>query len=399
MIRRSAALAALVLLIAGCARSQNGAPSADETFPPVATPDESAKPGRPLVALEEWSDVTAVSNVVAPEGSDAWFIVDRGGKILRFDGEEEAEILDISSEVSTEAEEGLFDLAVSPDGDYAYIHFTGREKPYGDNHIREYRWTGEGVDGEGREVLVVPHPYPHHNGGQIAFGPDDHLYIAIGDGGTKTLKQEPDNGDPHNHGQETDELLGNVLRIDPRPSGDREYGIPDDNPFVGRDGRDEIWAYGLRNPWRFSFDRETGDMWLPDVGHRFWEEINFEPAGSKGGRNYGWSWMEGPIDYKGDPPSGHTLPLYAYPHRGGPCAIIGGYVYRGSQIDALEGNYVFGDFCTGELQMLELDGGKVTSRKSLAVNVPQLVAIAEDRDGELFAVSYGKGIFRISPRD
>lgn len=368
----------------------------------VATPGENETPGPPVVGLESFADPATFDTPVAlraPAGDDAWYVVGKNGKVWRYDGSQSTEIIDISDEVQTQAEQGLYDFVVSPDGTRAYIHFTGSEKPYGDAHVREYEWTGSNVEGEGREVLVVPDPYPHHNGGQLQFGPDDMLYIGIGDGGTKTLTQESDNGDPHGYGQSTDELLGNVLRIDPRPSGDREYTIPDDNPFVGKDGRDEIWSYGLRNPWRLSFDRKTGDLWVPDVGHRFWEEINFQRAKSSGGQNYGWSRFEGPSPYKGDPPNEHVPPVYAYPHRGGPCAIIGGHVYRGNDIPSLVGSYIFGDFCTGELQAIRMRGGTFASHQFLGVKIENLTAFAEDRDGELFVVSITKGIQRVVPRD
>lgn len=370
---------------------------------PIATPNDAQKPGEPLAKVELWEDFPNVMNVRPVSSgpvSSGWVFVERSGQLWYFDGEEPKMILDITDEVQMEAEQGLFDFVVSPDEKYAYVHFTGTEKPYGDNHVREYGWTGSNLEGDGREVIVVENPYPHHNGGQMQFGPDGYLYIAIGDGGTATNSQEADNGDPHGNAQRTDELLGNVLRIDPRPSPGKGYTIPKDNPFVGVDGRDEIWAYGLRNPWRFSFDRQTGDLWLPDVGHRFWEEINFQPASSKGGANYGWSEMEGPIPYKakGEKGPGLTAPLYAYPHRGGPCAIIGGYSYRGEAIGALEGWYVFGDFCTGELQAIKRVDGEV-QRRFVGAKVEGLVAIAEDSDGELFVISISKGIYRLVPAD
>jgi glucose/arabinose dehydrogenase len=362
----------------------------------VATPDDKATPGPALAKKVAWAQFGSPLSVRPLEGG-AWAVVERGGKVWRYDGTDRKLLIDVSSDVSVEAEQGLFDFVVSPDNKHAYIHYSGKEKPFGDNHILEYRWTGSDVVGKPREVLVVEHPYIHHYAGQLQFGPDGYLYIAIGDGGTPELAQLPDNGDPHNNGQGTDELLGNILRIDPRPDVTRAYTIPDDNPFVGKDGRDEIWARGLRNPWRFSFDKKTGDLWIPDVGHRFWEEVNFQPADSKGGQNYGWSLVEGLQRYKGGPPKDHTPPVYSYPHRNNSCAIIGGYVYRGSAIPEIQGNYIFGDFCSGVLQALTIRDGKVVKRRFLGVTVEGLSAIAEDRDGELFAMSVSKGIYRIAP--
>jgi len=366
--------------------------------PPPATPDESATPGPPIVALEEFGEFERPVAVRTFSGDDAWYVVELTGKIWRFDGTDRTLVVDRSDDVSSEGEQGLFDIVMSPDGEHVYIHFTGTDGPSGNNHVVEYPWDGSGrVSGEPREVVTVEQPYMHHNGGKLEFGPDGMLYIGIGDGGTESNTQEPDNGDPHGNGQGTDELLGNILRIDPQPDGDRPYSIPADNPFVGEPGRDEIWAYGLRNPWRFSFDRQTGDLWIADVGHRFIEEINFEPAGSGGGRNYGWSALEGNLEYKGNPPGDHVLPVYQYPHRGGPCAIIGGYVYRGDAIAELAGSYVFGDFCTGQLQALTVSDGRVVSHRHLGVDVPALASLAEDGDGELYAMGINGQVFRIVP--
>jgi glucose/arabinose dehydrogenase len=391
----------LATLLAVACSANAPSPSPEDTDPPVATPNESATPGPDVASLDHWGDFEQPVALRAPKGSDDYFVVTKKGQIWRTNGSDRDLMLDLADEISTEAEQGLYDIVVSPDGKYAYVHFTGREKPYGDNHIWEYRWNGAEVVGEPREVLVVEDPYPHHNGGQLEFGPDGHLYIGIGDGGTDTLSQDPNNGDPHGNGQSTDDLLGNVLRIDPRPDGDEPYGIPDDNPFAASEAgdREEIWAYGLRNPWRFSFDSETGDLWLPDVGHQRQEEINFQKAGSSGGHNYGWSLREGPLAYKGDPPKDNVLPVYAYPHRGGPCAIIGGYVYRGKDIPSLRGSYVFGDFCTGVLQAIRLRDGNVTGPTQVAKAPAPLMSLGRDRDGELFALTLNDGIFRLRPRD
>src|SRR5207248_1174071 len=183
---------------------------------------------------------------------------------------------------STGSEQGLLGLAFSPDGRFAYINYTDRR---GDTNIVEYAWTDRGPDrSTRREVLFVDQPHPNHNGGDVVFGPDGHLYIGLGDGGSDARTKSP--GDPHKNGQNLGVLLAKMLRIDPRPADGRPYGIPSDNPFVGQArARPEIWAYGLRNPWRYSFDRRTGDLWIGDVGAGLREEIDVQRAGTPGGQN------------------------------------------------------------------------------------------------------------------
>jgi glucose/arabinose dehydrogenase len=397
-LRRALAVAGLALLLgAGCVPKSTNPNASPSPWPAaVATPDDNATPGPAIVKVEHVTSFDGAISMRAMSG-DVLYVVTKTGKFWRYSGGQKKLLLDLTDEVSNIAEEGLLDFVVSPDRQYAYFSFTGLEKPYGSFHVREYRWTGSEVTGDPREVLVVKHPYPHHNAGQLQFGPDGDLYVAIGDGGTANLKQEPRNGDPHGYGQGTNELLGNVLRIRPRPGNGKQYTIPKDNPFVGKPGRDEIWAYGLRNPWRFSFDRQTDDLWLPDVGHQFWEEINYQKAGTAGGANFGWSRLEAALKYKGEPPAGNVLPVYAYPHRNAACAVIGGYVYRGSKIPELSGSYVFGDLCTGQLQTIKLRRGAVVSRRFLGVKVENLVAFAEDPAGELYVVSLSKGVYRILP--
>jgi glucose/arabinose dehydrogenase len=189
-------------------------------------------------------------------------------------------------------------------------------------------------------------------------------------------------------------LLGKMLRIDPR--GGAPYGIPADNPFVGAPGRDEIWAYGLRNPWQFSFDRDTGDLWVADVGQNLWEEVNFQSASSSGGENYGWNQMEGTHPYEGGvEPEDHTPPVYEYPHGIG-CSVTGGFVYRGESIAGLLGTYLFGDFCAGRVWMLvDIAGTKL--HLETGMTVPSLTAFGEDNNGELYAMNLLGQLFRIDP--
>jgi glucose/arabinose dehydrogenase len=191
--------------------------------------------------------------------------------------------------------------------------------------------------------------------------------------------------------------LGKLLRIDPRPDGSKPFGIPPDNPFVGKaSARPEIWAYGLRNPWRFSFDRATGDLWIGDVGGGQREEVDFQLASSRGGENYGWNRMEGSFLFQGGrPPENAVLPVFEYGHEGGNCVVTGGYVYRGTAIPDLAGAYLFGDFCLGRLIGLQVDGGKVVARRAFQARVPELSSFGEGQQGELYAISLAGPIYRI----
>jgi glucose/arabinose dehydrogenase len=262
--------------------------------------------------------------------------------------------------------------------------------PDGDTNVVEYTMDG-GRARAARRVLRIDQPFSNHNGGNLVFGPDGYLYIGMGDGGSQ--------GDPMQNGQNLSARLAKMLRIDPRPSGGRPYGIPPDNPFVGRGGaRAEVWAFGLRNPWRYSFDRETGDLWIGDVGGGEREEVDFEPAGSRGGRNYGWSLMEGTVRQSENLPPGLVEPIHEYETGdGGTCAIVGGYVYRGNAIPALRGAYLFSDYCAGTIRALRYEGGKVVQQRALGLEVGSLASFGEDQDGELYVLSLSGSVYRIVP--
>jgi glucose/arabinose dehydrogenase len=239
-----------------------------------------------------------------------------------------------------------------------------------------------------RDVLTVDQPYPNHNGGQVIFGPDGMLYIGLGDGGSA--------GDPRGNAQNTGVLLGKILRINPKASGGSAYTVPSNNPFVSdANARPEIWMYGLRNPWRFTFDRADGDLWIADVGQGTWEEIDYSPAGESG-TNWGWDRREGAHPFEGDAPANAVDPLFEVNHSDGYCAIIGGYVYRGTKIPALRGAYVWSDSCKSDVQALVRDGTKADNR-NLGVSTSSIVSFGEDRDGELYAVSLAGSIFRLDP--
>jgi glucose/arabinose dehydrogenase len=243
-----------------------------------------------------------------------------------------------------------------------------------------------------RELLRVEDPYPNHNGGHLALGPDGYLYIGLGDGGS--------GGDPHGHGQDTDTLLGSILRIDPTaPPADGEYGIPADNPFAASGGEPEIWLYGVRNPWRFSFDRATGDLWIGDVGQGEVEEIDRLPAtnGRDAGRgaNLGWNLMEGSEPFEGENPAGGVLPIYEYTHDDG-CSVTGGYVYRGRAIPALTGAYLFADYCEPDLRAVRVAGDEVVEERSWDLSLEAIQSFGEDADGELYVLLASGPLLRLT---
>jgi glucose/arabinose dehydrogenase len=234
-------------------------------------------------------------------------------------------------------------------------------------------------------VLSQPQPYPNHNGGQLAFGPDGYLYLGLGDGGAAR--------DPHGNGQDLDTWLGKILRLDVDSA--LPYALPADNPFVAGGGLPEIWAYGLRNPWRFSFDRRSGDLFIADVGQGSWEEINFQPAAEKAARNYGWSIIEGShCMQSGCKPQGFSLPVAEYDHSSG-CSVTGGYVYRGSSLPALQGAYIYGDYCSGIIWALRPAGGGAWRATELLRSALNISSFGEDEAGELYVVHHGGSILRL----
>jgi glucose/arabinose dehydrogenase len=298
-------------------------------------------------------------------------------------------VLDIGNQISTGGEQGLLGITFSPDGKKLYVDFTNTS---GDTVIREYSFSS-GRATSPRNILEIGQPEANHNGGNISFGPDGYLYIGMGDGGG--------GGDRHGtqgNGQNLDTLLGKMLRIKPTASGSPTYTSPSSNPFVGRTGRDEIWAYGLRNPWRWSFDRSTKDLWIADVGQSAWEEVNVASYGSDGGDNYGWRRMEGTHSFAGGtPPSNHHAPIYEYSHEGGNCSVTGGYVYRGSRIPNLAGAYVFGDYCAGRLRAFKNANGSAAGHRFLGPQVEQLSSFGQDANGELYVMSLDGALYRIDP--
>jgi glucose/arabinose dehydrogenase len=329
----------------------------------------------------------------AGDGSERLFVVEQPGRIRVLQGDAllPAPFLDITKQVLSGGERGLLGLAFHPDYRHNrrfFVNYT--RKPDGATVVAEYRSgaTATSASMHERILLIVPQPYPNHNGGMVAFGPDGYLYIGLGDGGSA--------GDPDNRAQNPKDLLGKILRLDV-DRGD-PYGIPMDNPFAKEGGRAEIYALGLRNPWRFSFDLKTGNLWVADVGQYKWEEINLV---SRGG-NYGWRVMEGAHCFHPSTDCQTTpfnLPLYEYSHEKGRCSIIGGFAYRGQAIASLAGTYVYGDFCSGEIFALQnptrnqpYNEAPIILKTSLKIS-----SFGEDAAGEVYVLDHKGGVYRLSP--
>jgi glucose/arabinose dehydrogenase len=295
-------------------------------------------------------------------------------------------VLDISAETTTDGERGLLGIAFDDEFAHLYLSFTDRS---GHTRVDELAVVAGQLRPETRRtVLTQEQPFANHNGGHLAFGPDGMLYIGLGDGGS--------GGDPLDAGQDLGTLLGKLLRID--PAGGEPYAVPPDNPFVDDPAaRPEIWAYGLRNPWRFSFDAATGDLWIADVGQSAREEVNRAAAGGDGGENYGWSRMEGTLPYSGEEPADHVPPVFEYGTGPRRCSITGGYVYQGDAIPELRGDYVFSDFCEGELRALDLDAGRVVGETRLGVDGGAVVSFVEGPDRELYVLDLDGPVRRIDP--
>jgi len=358
----------------------------------------ASAPGTPGIGVQKVVDGLEQPLYIthAGDGSGRLYILEQPGRarVLEDGRLLETPFLDLTDRVLSRGnEQGLLGLAFAPgfrESGVFYVHYTGR--PDGRTVLARYRLQ----DGDPRRgdaaseevLLTVGQPYANHNGGALLFGPDGYLYLALGDGGSA--------GDPENRAQNLESLLGKILRLDVSQPG--PYRIPPDNPFVGKPGRDEIWAYGLRNPWRISFDRETGDLYIADVGQNAVEEVSFQPAGSPGGENYGWRIWEGSRRYAQGEAPGAVFPVAEYTHAEGGCSITGGYVYRGQAIPDLVGTYLYGDYCTGYIWGLRpVDGQWQTAR--LLDSGLNITSFGEDEAGEVYVVDRGGAIYRIVAED
>ena len=374
----------------------DGSTSAPAGSDPTSEPEPAPDIGKASARLVKVADVTVPVAMAVRADDDSIYVAEKGGRVRRVPrgqtsnpgATEGTPVLDLSGEVSTGGEQGLLGLTFSPDGGRLYVNYTDRA---GDTRVVEYAFAdGRAATGSRREVLFVDQPFSNHNGGQVSFGPDGKLYVGLGDGGG--------GNDPQNRAQNLGDLLGKLLRIDPAPSGDLPYTIPPDNPFVGRSGaRGEIWMYGLRNPWRFSWDRRTGDLWIGDVGQNAVEEVDFLAGAAPAGTNFGWPLVEGSRRNKGANPDGAVLPIFEYGHDQG-CSVTGGHVYRGSKVASLRGIYVYGDACSGRVWGLVQSGGEEGGQGELELSDAGDLAVAsfgEDAAGELYVLNLGGGLFRL----
>jgi glucose/arabinose dehydrogenase len=321
-------------------------------------------------------------------GDADMYVVEQRGRVQRVTGGRIGSTA-LTVKVRNSGEQGLLGLTFSPNGTKAYIDYIDTK---GTTRVEEMPVTAKKKIQRGKRRLLLSQaqPFENHKGGELAFGPDGMLYIGFGDGGS--------GGDPLGNGQNKNTFLGKILRIDPTPRNGYPYSIPLSNPLVGQPGtRWEIWMYGLRNPWKYSFDKATGDMWIGDVGQALYEEIDYAPAGQSG-INWGWNQREGLHPYNGgaQPPGGRD-PVIERPHSAGDCAIDGGYVYRGTAIPALVGAYLYGDFCTGKVYAAVQQGGVITQNVDLGINVPSLNSFGQGPNGELYAVSEAGTVYRIDP--
>ncbi|MEO8612192.1 MAG: PQQ-dependent sugar dehydrogenase [Chloroflexota bacterium] len=329
----------------------------------------------------------------AKDGSGRLFVVEQDGliRIIRDGKLLEAPFLDVKALVSRDgSERGLLGLAFHPhyaDNGTFFINYTDTS---GNTVLARYHVSADDLDradvDSAEIILHVDQPYPNHSAGQLAFGPDGYLYVGLGDGGSA--------GDPQGNGQNGHTLLGKMLRLD--VDSDSPYAIPPNNPFIGRpDFALEIWAYGLRNPWRYSFDRATGDLYIADVGQNTWEEINFQPAGDHGGENYGWNVYEGLHPYQNGQAIGAVPPIAEYNHSDG-CSVTGGYVYRGNALPDLQGTYLFGDYCSGTIWAAKRDASGAWQTHVLMNSGIPVSSFGEDEAGELYVVNYGGSLLRLA---
>jgi glucose/arabinose dehydrogenase len=325
------------------------------------------------------------------------FVVEQGGRIRVLVNGRKARrpFLDLSGEIVSGGEQGLLSMAFAPD--YArsrrfYVDFTDRN---GDTRVQEFRRSRRSPNRANkttrRPLLFINQPYENHNGGLVLFGPDGLLYVGMGDGGSA--------GDPENRAQNLEVLLGKLLRIDPRRHGSKRYRSPGSNPFVGRPGRNEIYAYGFRNPWRFSFDSKTGALYIGDVGQNRFEEVDYVSRGGASGRNFGWSCFEGRSRYDDGRNCPNPVgPVLTYPLRGGRCAVTGGVVVRDPGLPQLAGRYVYGDFCGGDVRSFRIGGGNATDDRSLGLRVSSLSSFGVDAKRRVYLTSLSGTVYRLASR-
>ncbi len=380
----------VLLSILACAALAAGACS--NSNEPEPDPGDT-NTGQPQLAVEVVAGgLSSPLYLTAPAGDSRLFVVEQPGRVRIIEATQllGAPFLDITDRVRSGGERGLLSIAFHPDyasNGFFYVSYTDGN---GDSRIERYSVSADpdlADSGSAKLILQVEQPFSNHNGGLILFGPDGMLYFGLGDGGS--------GGDPRGHGQDRSTLLGAILRID--VDGGDPFAVPFDNPFVGNpNARDEIWAYGLRNPWRFAFDREAGQLYIADVGQNAWEEIDVVSA-SAAGLNFGWNVMEGAHCFNSDScdQRGLVLPAVEYGHSQG-CSVTGGYVYRGNAVPQVRGHYFYSDFCRGFLRSFRFSGSSVSDEREWSVgDLGNVLSFGEGADGELYILSGNGRVYRL----
>jgi glucose/arabinose dehydrogenase len=374
-------LAGLLLVLAACSGSN---PS-----------DGQPPPGTASIRLERIAQgLGTVVHLASPPGDARLFVVEQQGhvRVIENGAVLPTPFLSIPERISAGGERGLLSVAFHPhyaQNGFFYVNYTDTR---GDTRVERYHVSADrnrADPGSATTILQVVQPYSNHNGGLVAFGPDGKLYVGMGDGGG--------GGDPDGNGQDPLQLLGKMLRLD--VDAGTPYGIPADNPYVGQAGRrPEIWAMGMRNPWRFSWDRAANLLYVADVGQNRLEEVDVAPAG-QGGLNYGWNTMEGDDCYEpssGCNRNGLLLPAVTYTHDDG-CSVTGGFVYRGQDIPALRGHYLYADYCEGWIRSFRYENGRATDARTWDTlqNVGNISSFGEDARGELYVLAHDGSVYKI----
>ena len=394
-------LALLALVASGCGEKQEPEVEGPPTVEPDPDPDpgEGGKQatGEGGVALEEIGSFEDPVFVTQPKGDDALYVVEQTGQIIRVTPRgKESTLLDISAEITAGGEQGLLSVAFDPDFQRSGLFYVDYTDSDGDTRVVEYEVkNGKADERSARTLLAVDQPHANHNGGLLLFDDDGNLLVGLGDGGSA--------GDPERNGQDLGVLLGKILRIDPSAESGKdsdEYSIPKSNPFADRKGaRPEILAYGLRNPWRFSFDRKTGALWIGDVGQNSLEEIDYLGEPGSEDANFGWSAFEGTERFNADEEATNAIdPVLTYGRDLG-CSVTGGFVVRDKSLKSLYGRYLYADFCQGQLRSFTAvdaaENGAATDDRALGLQVPSLSSFGEDQKGRIYAVSLDGPVFRL----